>query len=259
MEYCARTVADNLGQFRFPPQENSFRLIVTHASGYALIKSDSDWDLMRILHLRPWAKVEGDFRIGQSPVANATIAINLDRCPHSLGDDGPDFVAQCVTTTGPGGRFVFDRIIPGRGRVGLCGAPHTQCSAIAMDPLCLVNTIFAGGQTLVIGLEGIGCRVGGKLLPPKGFNEPIYWGLAQVTVQREASGKLDDSLQWKATVDRDGRFRIDGMPPGNFSLRVCFQQNHQGRLWDYRFKIDSPYGDLTVEQVDLGALRLSGR
>jgi hypothetical protein len=39
MAYCARTVADDLGRFRFPPQDTSFRLIVTHSSGYALIKS----------------------------------------------------------------------------------------------------------------------------------------------------------------------------------------------------------------------------
>jgi hypothetical protein len=40
---------------------------------------------------------------------------------------------------------------------------------------------------------------------------------------------------------------------------VSFQQNQQGHLWDYRFNILSPNGDPCLEQVDLGAVRLSGR
>ena len=255
MAYCARTVADDLGRFRFPPQDASFRLIVTHSSGYALIKSAPDWELTKILHLQPWARVEGDFRIGHSPVANATIAINLNGRPHPLGDDGPDYVAECVTTTGPGGRFVFDRVIPGRGRVGLCVTPAVQGADMVMDSLCMVHTGFGGGQTIVIGLRGVGRRVRGKLLPPDGLSEPVRWNLAHLTVREKAVTFVEESSQWMTTVDRDGRFCVEDMPPGSFWLVARFKQYQSAYIWVYRFNVAAPGGNMLDEQVDLGELK----
>ncbi len=254
--YCTRAIADETGLFHFPPQDTNFKLVISHPSGYAEFNSSPEWDLTRIIHLEPWAKVEGTFRVGQVPVTNATISINLDSRPHLLGDDGPDVLAQYFTTTGPGGRFVFDRVIPGHGRIGRMLMPTVADGAMSMDSSCRLATSFVGGQTLQIGLNGTGRPAVGKLLPPEGFAEPVRWNLAQVRVQLAAAEMRRNVEQWSATVDREGKFRIDDMPPGDYSLSVRFQQDPPGNLWDYRFKVPLPDGDRAEEPVDLGELRL---
>ena len=100
---CARAIADETGRFQFPAQDRSFRLIIAHPSGYVQLHSSREWKLTRIIHLEPWARVEGNFRIGQVPVADATISISFDRRPRGVGDDGMDVIAHYSTTTGPGG------------------------------------------------------------------------------------------------------------------------------------------------------------
>jgi hypothetical protein len=254
--YCTRAIADETGVFYFPPQDTNFKLVISHPSGYAEFNSSPEWDLTRIIHLEPWAKVEGTFRVGRVPVPNATISINLDSRPHVLGDDGPDVLAQYFTTTGPGGRFVFDRVIPGHGRIGRMLMPTVADGAMSMDSSCRLATSFVGGQTLQIGLNGTGRPVVGKLLPPEGFAEPVRWNLAQVRVQLAAAEIRRNVEQWSATVDREGKFRIDDMPPGDYSLSVRFQQDPPDNLRDYRFKVLLPDGDRAEEPVDLGELRL---
>jgi hypothetical protein len=125
-----------------------------------------------------------------------------------------------------------------------------------MDSSCRLATSFVGGQTLQIGLNGTGRPAVGKLLPPEGFAEPVRWNLAQVRVQLAAAEMRRSVEQWSATVDREGKFRIDDMPPGDYSLSVRFQQDPPGNLWDYRFKVLLADGDRAEEPVDLGELRL---
>jgi beta-lactamase regulating signal transducer with metallopeptidase domain/uncharacterized GH25 family protein len=255
--FCTRAAADEAGLVHFPPQDTNFKLVVSHPSGYAEFNSSPEWDLTRIIHLEPWAKVEGTFRIGQIPVANATISINLDSRPHVLGDDGPDVLAQYFTRTGPGGRFVFDRVIPGRGRIGRLLMPTAADGAMSMDSSCRVTTDFNSGQTVEIGLNGTGRPVVGKLVPPDGFAEQVRWSLAQVRVQPVAAEMRGINPQWTAAVDRDGKFRIDDMPAGDYSLSARFQQDPPGRLGDHRFKVFLADGDRAVEPVDLGELKLN--
>jgi hypothetical protein len=114
---------------------------------------------------------------------------------------------------------------------------------MVIDPLCMVNTIFAGGQTIVIGLNGIGTRVLGKLLPPEGSHEPVCWRLAQLTIQPEAAALLGNGSHWTATVDREGRFRVDDLPPGIFWLSARFQDDRPGSVWEHRFNVLASHGD----------------
>jgi hypothetical protein len=256
LAYCTRAIADETGVFHFPPQDSSFKLIITHPSGFAQLNSAREWELTRIIHLEPWARVEGTFRVGPAPVPNVTISINFDRPPHVLGDDGPDIIAQYSATTGTDGRFVFDRVLPGHGRIGRMLMPTVDGSAMAMDSSCRVTTSFVGGQTLLIGLNGTGRQVVGKLLPPDGFAGSVRWKLAQVRVQPVAAEMRGSAPQWTAAVDREGKFRVDDMPAGDYSLSARFQQDPPCRLGDHRFKVFLANGDRTEEPVDLGELRL---
>ena len=70
--YSTRLETDNAGRFHFPQQNKPFQLVIVHPSGYAHIKSPSEWESARIIHLEPWARVEGTFRIGKTPAGECT-------------------------------------------------------------------------------------------------------------------------------------------------------------------------------------------
>ena len=59
-----------------------------------------------------------------------------------------------------------------------------------------------------------------------------------------------------ATVDRDGTFRIDDVPPGVYSLNVLLQRNQAGQLQNHRFSVPTSREDPSVQPVDLGVLKL---
>ena len=85
--YCARQTTDDAGRFHFPPQDKVFQLVITHPSGFAHIISTPNWDLARIIHLEPWSRVEGTFRIGKAPVANVAIGVDVARLVSFGGKD----------------------------------------------------------------------------------------------------------------------------------------------------------------------------
>jgi hypothetical protein len=59
-----------------------------------------------------------------------------------------------------------------------------------------------------------------------------------------------------ATVDRDGSFRIDDVPPGDYVLGVEFDQHPAGRLKNYRFSVPEIDGQRLDRPLDLGVLAL---
>ena len=46
-------------------QDQDFQLVITHPSGFAHIKSTSEWELTRIIHLEPWCRVKGRFGLAR--------------------------------------------------------------------------------------------------------------------------------------------------------------------------------------------------
>ena len=116
--YCAREETDDAGRFHFPPQDKDFQLVITHPSGFAHIKSTPEWELTRIIHLEPWSRVEGTFRVGKTPAANVPITLDVTRPALVRETMYRSIFTQHEATTGPDGRFVFERVIPGSGRIG---------------------------------------------------------------------------------------------------------------------------------------------
>ena len=74
--FCERQTATESGEFRFPPQENGFRLVVTHPAGFANLGGESGTP-PTVVQLQPWARVEGTYRIGSRAAANVPLEINL--------------------------------------------------------------------------------------------------------------------------------------------------------------------------------------
>ena len=69
----------------------------------------------------------------------------------------------------------------------------------------------------------------------------------------------DTSPYINATVDRDGSFRIDDVPAGEYTLMVRFPRNVPGRIVDGRFTVPAMDGNRSDDPLDLGILTLEKR
>jgi beta-lactamase regulating signal transducer with metallopeptidase domain len=254
--YSSRQTTDETGRFQFPAQDTKFQLVITHASGFAHIRSTPDWELTRIIHLEPWSKVEGTFRIGKAPAINVPLSLDVSRV-HSYGEDVPSIFNTHYVTTGPGGRFVFERVIPGTGRIGRRLMLTVNDGAADVTSSCTIAAEFPAGKTVHIDLGGNGRAVICKLLPADGFRDKVRWSFALVDVRSDANDDRSKNPHFTATVDRDGTFRIDDMPTGDYVLRVSFQRDDAGHLLNYRFNVPPQAGAGAAEPVDLGPLKLT--
>jgi uncharacterized GH25 family protein len=259
--FCERVETDDAGRFHFPGQDADFQLVITHPSGFAHLQSTPDWDRARIIRLEPWARVEGTFRVGKTPAANVPIELDAPGLS-SYGNDVPSIFTRHEAITGPGGRFVFERVLPGKGRIGRSITVMVNEGATEVTSTGMVAAEFPAGKTTHIDLGGTGRAVVGTLRPPAGFEGQVRWNFAMVEVmpgklEKQAAGP---SLAYlRASVDRDGRFWIDDVPAGDYSLGVWFQRDEPGRLRNHRFKVPPPEGELAGKPVDLGILRLEKR
>lgn len=96
----------------------------------------------------------------------------------------------------------------------------------------------------------------GELQPPKGFPGKVRWNFALIHVQSDVSEERADSPYLTATVDRDGRFRIDDVPAGRYLLSVRFDRDDAGRLDNHRFAVAPTKEGASPQTVDLGTLTL---
>ena len=137
--------------------------------------------LARIIRLEPWSRVEGTFRVGKTPAANVPIS-STSLGLNSYGKDVPSIFTQHRATTGPDGRFVFERVIPGTGRIGRDITFMVDEGATEVTSSCMIAADFPAGKTVHIDLGGTGRPVVGKLQPPEGFTGKVRWNFAMVTV-----------------------------------------------------------------------------
>ncbi len=147
----------------------------------------------RVIRLNPWSRVEGTFRVGKTSAANVRLTIDTPGL-HEYGEGVPRIFTSHEVTTGPGGRFVFDRVVSGHGSIG-------------RSILLMVGDACHGGDLIVQDPDRIprrndhparsrwnrpGCRW--QVLPPAGFDGPVRWNFALVTAVRRGRGARGRSL-----------------------------------------------------------------
>ncbi len=301
--YCARQEANDSGQFKFPPQETAFQIVITHPAGYAHIAADAE-SLPATIKLEAWARVEGTFRVGKELASNVPITVNSAGL-HSYGNDVPNIFTHYEVTTGKDGTFVFDRMISGRARIGRRILLMVDEGAVEITSSGMMAANFASGKTTRIELGGTGRPIIARLQPPKGHMGKVNWQFALVHVEshlpappqpndppipaaiqgdpakkqlwllqwqeRTVEGKAwkawmaavhghkrlrDASPYFTASVNRDGTFRIDDVPIGDYTLTVRFSRDAAGKLHSHRFSVPSKDGSNTDHSLDLGVLAL---
>ena len=291
--YAARCEADAAGRFRFPAQEGPYQLVITHPAGFAYLKS-ADGEMPGTIALTAWARVEGTFRVAAKPVAN--VAIEIDNGPiDSYGQDVPHIFSSHHARTGPDGKFVFERVLPGEGRIRRGIVLIVDNGATEVASSTSIHATFPAGKTTHIDLGGSGRLVTGKLSGATGSKGKVLWQFASIDVQADlpepkpppVPAEIDKNPQlrsvwlktspeartWQelkqfyeklrraspsffATVAGDGSFHIDDMPAGSYVLRVYFVEHSAGRLSNYRFTVPPIDGNRSSEPLDLGELTL---
>jgi hypothetical protein len=176
--------------------------------------------------------------------------------PHSYGNDVPSIFTSYKATTGPDGRFGFERVFPGKGHIGRNILLTGDDGATEVTSSCMVPANFPAGETTLMLLGGIGRPVVGKLRVPEGFDGKVLWNFALIHVQPPERGAHATSPYFTVSVDRDGSFRIDDVPAGEYSLGVRFDRGAPGHLQNYRFTVPRAEGRDPSVPVDLGVLTL---
>lgn len=73
--YALRLDADAEGSFRIPARTEPFRIVITHPSGAAYLKSSAG-PIPDQITPTPWARAEGTFRVGAQPAPNVVLSLD---------------------------------------------------------------------------------------------------------------------------------------------------------------------------------------
>jgi hypothetical protein len=251
---CERQKTNAAGRYHFPPAVNDFCLVITHPYGYARRKCAPNAN-PKIIHLIPWARVEGTFRVGRKPQPNVAIWID-QHALDLLGANLPNIFIRYETTTVADGRFVFERVLPGKGSIGRnlhLTANWRSSEAVSSG---MIPATFVPGETTRIDPGSSGRPVIGQLRRAPGSTEKTPWSYALVEADADDPHPLGDAPHFTASVDRDGNFCIDDVPPGRYWLSARFTKSNAEQLPRYNFRVPAIQEKLSQRPVDLGVLTL---
>ena len=181
--YAARQDADDEGRFNVPPQEGPFQVVVTHPAGFAYLKSE-DGAIAESIQLTAWARVEGTFRVGAKAMPNVTLNINNEQV-HSYGAERPNIFTHHETATAGDGSFVFERVFPGKGRIGRRIVFMVRQGATEVTSSAQVPIELPAGETTRLNLGGDGRAVIGRLAPPAENTGEVRWNFANLSVRAD--------------------------------------------------------------------------
>jgi hypothetical protein len=175
------------------------------------------------------------------------------------------------------GRFVFDRVIPGPSEVSR--VVITEFGNGSQQHMgCWQEPVEVGpGQTVKVKIGGKGRAVIGRVVLKAAPGDHVDWRQNRPATIEKARGfnplarlfgadpRQND--RFAASLDKDGRFRVDDVPPGRYELTVTIDPlATQGRpglfaeLGRVKVPVAVPEGDDDAP-VDLGeiAAEVKGR
>jgi protocatechuate 3,4-dioxygenase beta subunit len=259
---------DSEGRFSFNLPGGPYRLAVMSDYGFAE-STPEEHEKSETLTLEAWGKIKGEARIGREPAANQPISVSRrNERPTPPGEVHAFYNLE--TRTDAQGRFVFERVIPGATEVARVvvtefGNGMQQHMGCWQEPLDV-----APGQTVEIRIGGKGRQVVGRIAlkaPPRVHvdwrqNRPVT--IAKVQPRELIPGFFGQDLRqndrFAASVDKNGRFQVEDVPPGHYELNVTIDAppaadrpgpiRELGRL---RLPVNVPEGK-DSEPVDLGEI-----
>jgi thiol-disulfide isomerase/thioredoxin/uncharacterized GH25 family protein len=205
-----KTDAD--GRFALPAQKDDFALIVFADAGTATLKRSELTSADTVIRLAPWARVRGTILVQGKPAGGITVYGNAN--PTILADGNHVIARQYNFETSKDGTFDLPRVFPGPLRLTRDIPNHAPGRAWYIT----LGVIDAKpGDDLQVEL-GQGVAVTGRLEIPPG--KP--WMIRQS--RAEPKGKPHVEGLENVEVLDDGRFRIDGLSPGEYTMHVALHE-----------------------------------
>jgi hypothetical protein len=241
----ARTGPD--GRYAFPAQGHRVSVVAVHDAGIA-VRSASELGASTDLSLAPWGRIEGIAKIGTKPAVRERVS---GWCLTSLYQDRISDETQADES----GRFVFDRVAPGRNIICRRADNPDKQGWTFTHP---VYVDVKPNETVRVQLGGMGRPVVGRLAIPEGVTLAHFaLGQGVLTPPRsalptpadyvelnseqrsawweaffrtpEGRADLEDREQNYAVLLRpDGTFRFEDVPAGRYVLKLPFEGLSRG-------------------------------
>jgi hypothetical protein len=206
----------------------------------------------KTITLTPWARVEGTYRVARKPKPGVDIDIRWQQ-NLMFGPQAAHLYMTNRQTTDANGRFVFERVMPGRGLISSLPRRNLDDPS-EMTSACTRDASFLSGKTTHIEFGASGRPVTGQLKRRSGAPK-VPWSEAYINV-RPAGRLRGDELAFTATAANNGEFWVNDVPMGKYSLSVWFRPRGMGRLPGHLFEVPNINEKLSQKPVDLGVLQL---
>ncbi|MEM6471172.1 MAG: carboxypeptidase-like regulatory domain-containing protein, partial [Planctomycetota bacterium] len=201
--YAKRLEVDSDGVIEFATPNEPFQLVITHDAGFGYFESD-DGSIPSEIRLTPWARLEGVFRVGKTAMPNITL-----KSYGGLQSHRPraSIFSSHDTTTGTGGKYVFERVFPGQARVGREIVLMVGDGATEVTSSSRVSVELTAGKTTKLDLGGSGSGVFGKLVPPDGHEDRVLWNFALLRLEADLVAPPAPEAPAHVAGDREKRMK----------------------------------------------------
>ncbi|OHB75725.1 MAG: hypothetical protein A2Z25_23785 [Planctomycetes bacterium RBG_16_55_9] len=246
---------DANGEFHFESPVSFHTIVVLSERGYAKV-SQTEFAASKVITVSPWGRIEGTLRTG----AQADVDKLVGFVPEFRRDqEQPNIEFEYEAPTDESGHFTFPRILPDKGVV----ARITPLDNGARRFSYHIRVEVKSGETARIQIGGTGRPIVGKIIIPDMIKEIFDWQ------------RTDRSLRVSSPIDppyivlalecaKDGSFRVEDVPAGEYSLYVhaygpptarTFRGERIGEL-NHAFSVPDMPGGRSDEPLDLGELEL---
>jgi hypothetical protein len=212
----ATTGAD--GRFEKSPLVENWRVVVLHESGTAELSRD-EFPKDGVIQLQPWARIEGELKVGSKPGAGESILHYP--VPINTGER-PQVNHISNVTCDENGEFVLNRVKPGKGHI----ARQVEMRGpgdLRLMSLSRIDEVEAkAGQTTKVALGGAGRPVVGRVSRAGGIPENWFANGNSLIGKRPPGDR--SPRQYHFAVEPDGTFRIDDVEPGEYRLSISFSE-----------------------------------
>ena len=249
--YNQRVITDADGLFSFPAQFERYTVVATHDDGYAEATFMPD-QAPGTMTLAAWARVEGRLSQAGKPVPSEWVLFGPLR-PRT--GTSPRIQDNLSAKTDGDGRFVFPRVPPLKSKVEAIlsvwrDSPLTSSRSVPLD--------LRPGEHATVDLGGGGASVTGRVVPKGADGRAIDLNYALNWLIRKAPGieppdeirgmgfdprdawsgvrygtaeghaYLDTLDHFFVKLDREGRFRVGGVPAGEYELAIQLYEPPKG-------------------------------
>jgi thiol-disulfide isomerase/thioredoxin len=204
--------SDTDGRFSIPPQKDDCLLVILSDQGSAIIKRHELTTSDQAIELLPWATIQGTIFMADRPAVETQITANSSSI-ESL--DGTVLVArQYFFATDKEGHFKLPRVFPGSLVLKRMVPNHSPGRMWYID-VGSINVQPAQDCTVNFGQAD---AVTGQLSIPPGKQ----WMIREARLEPMGQPHITD--RENVEVLDDGRFRADGLTPGQYSLYIALHE-----------------------------------